>query len=199
MMTYFDFFNINMPFKEFKKQIQAEILAGYIKEMMGGTVIEISKIDIDNFYDSVKKQCHNCLKIVKKTKRCSECHSSYYCSKECQKADYSNHKSTCSEIKNCISLANNDNDKKQFYIKHNACYMFINYVLKESIILSNKDKKKKFWKFITNSINGDYYFAPLSNEENNIIYDNVYKESLNQSNFRGVCFDMEIPQIIYRF
>ena len=199
MMTYFDFFNINMPFKEFKKQIQAEILAGYIKEMMGGTVIEISKIDIDNFYASVKKKCHNCFKIVKKIKKCSECHSSYYCSKECQKADYSNHKSTCSVIKNCISLANNDNDKKQFYIKHNACYMFINYVLKESIILSNKDKKKKFWKFITNSINGNYYFAPLSKEENNIIYANVYKESLNQSNFRGVCFDMEIPQIIYRF
>ena len=40
--------------------------------------------------------CVVCLQDESKT--CSRCHSEYYCSKECQKADWKNHKRICKQV-----------------------------------------------------------------------------------------------------
>ncbi|CCM05818.1 uncharacterized protein FIBRA_08052 [Fibroporia radiculosa] len=41
------------------------------------------------------KVCHNCGKIEGKLNICSRCHTAWYCSKDCQRVDWPNHKRTC--------------------------------------------------------------------------------------------------------
>lgn len=44
--------------------------------------------------------CHKCAALDKrKVQKCSGCKSTYYCSKECQRADWSTHKSQCFELR----------------------------------------------------------------------------------------------------
>lgn len=42
--------------------------------------------------------CGVCKKEFPELKRCSQCKRTYYCSSECQKADWKSHKSVCSPI-----------------------------------------------------------------------------------------------------
>lgn len=40
-------------------------------------------------------RCYNCNKVTKDIKACSGCKVTYYCSRECQKKDWSMHKREC--------------------------------------------------------------------------------------------------------
>lgn len=49
--------------------------------------------------EAVSRNCANCKKTeaeVPNMKRCAKCHTTPYCSRECQKADWKNHKKQCS-------------------------------------------------------------------------------------------------------
>jgi hypothetical protein len=46
----------------------------------------------------MKKRCCACQEIKEKMMRCSGCHMAMYCSKECQKKDWSIHKPFCHSL-----------------------------------------------------------------------------------------------------
>jgi hypothetical protein len=49
---------------------------------------------------SSQRICQNCANPIKENpKRCGKCHRAFYCSKECQKADWPSHKEECSPPK----------------------------------------------------------------------------------------------------
>ncbi|KAK7002187.1 hypothetical protein R3P38DRAFT_3041967 [Favolaschia claudopus] len=60
--------------------------------------------DIKNFRSTVRAMCSTCLKVdngedsAKKLRRCGTCKSVWYCSKQCQKEDWPEHKLYCSEV-----------------------------------------------------------------------------------------------------
>ncbi|ORX50354.1 SET domain-containing protein [Piromyces finnis] len=113
-----------------------------LKNLKKGSLILQEKALASNIEkESLDKYCNYCYQI-KKTKlyRCSGCHCSYYCSKECQKKAYKYHKSECKFIKehpksainhcrlmNQILLRINENakDKETFneLIDHNQEYI----------------------------------------------------------------------------
>ena len=43
----------------------------------------------------VAEECFKCKKVTEKTKMCGRCGRAYYCSVECQRADWSYHKTFC--------------------------------------------------------------------------------------------------------
>lgn len=53
------------------------------------------------------KRCTNCLK--KANKRCGSCRAVKYCSAECQKSDYSQHKLFCKNLRNLAEYASDPN------------------------------------------------------------------------------------------
>lgn len=60
----------------------------------------IKKLDEDLIYifKNKEKWCYYCCKINLKPLRCSRCKEVYYCSVECQKNDFKNHKKICIKI-----------------------------------------------------------------------------------------------------
>ena len=52
---------------------------------------------------SVPTKCGHCNKVT--TKRCTGCYVSYYCSKECQRAEWKLHKITCKQIRHTLKRA----------------------------------------------------------------------------------------------
>jgi hypothetical protein len=47
----------------------------------------------------MKKKCCGCQEIKEDMLRCGGCHMKFYCSKECQKKDWVNHKPFCQSLK----------------------------------------------------------------------------------------------------
>lgn len=52
-------------------------------------------------------QCSVCLATTTSVKKCGGCHVTFYCSRECQKRDWSTHKSLCRQV----SSENNESDE----------------------------------------------------------------------------------------
>ena len=125
--------------------------------------IAIPKVNINLFIKETKKICCNCCKEGKMM-RCNKCDSAHYCSKECQKEDYNDHKNLCHIIAESVG------DKKKIYCFNlTLCNVFVGAIL-ENIDMPKKIKKKKFWKFLTDPRNGDYVFSLCDSEEvDNII------------------------------
>ena len=46
--------------------------------------------------------CHNCFMESKHLKKCKDCAGVWYCSRECQKQDWKEHKQVCSKLKVAI-------------------------------------------------------------------------------------------------
>lgn len=173
------------------------VIAEIIREKMGDyPKVIIDKSTIDYLEQSLKTVCSYCLKTDKKTKRCASCQSSYYCSKECQKADYKNHKKKCYQI-NTLLKDYDDDTKKVVNYKRNICGLFMSHITKKDCdYLSNKEKKKKFWKFVINPVNGDYNFAPLRHTEKDRVIE-LFNNPLNLDNkFCGVFYDVENSMVL---
>ena len=66
-----------------------------VPERQGAT----STSEPQNFINSVHKKCLCCCKEEVEMFRCSSCHSGVYCSKECQKKGWSDHKDLCAVIR----------------------------------------------------------------------------------------------------
>jgi len=76
---------------------------------------ELTKFDFFNIKKPRKKMCDNyiitkfccaCAKdmpMVKKAEHCAQCRSVHYCSAECQKADWPNHKAFCRYVRDNIA------------------------------------------------------------------------------------------------
>jgi len=63
------------------------------------TVVD-SKQEESEKQEKSKKKCDYCKKKadeVKKLKKCATCLKTRYCSQECQRADWKNHKNVCSK------------------------------------------------------------------------------------------------------
>ena len=54
--------------------------------------------------------CNKCHKI-KKTNRCSNCKSVYYCSVQCQKNDWTSHKYACERLKKVVKIKSKNGKK----------------------------------------------------------------------------------------
>mgnify|MGYP001224649065 CR=1 FL=1 len=61
---------------------------------------EIKNNDLEILFilNNPTKWCYNCCKINISALRCSKCKQVYYCSIECQKKDYKNHKKLCNNF-----------------------------------------------------------------------------------------------------
>ncbi len=107
--------------------------------------IESKKIGIrlkDAFYivKQNKTECDNC-GIKGKMLKCSNCLGAYYCSKECQKLHYKEHKSNCKNNPDCDSF------KKNISFNRLLSYHFLVHILKKkNTFLPKKWLKYKFWK-----------------------------------------------------
>ena len=55
---------------------------------------DIKQEDIDKFF-LLLSFCRNCLKKNERLLKCGRCHKINYCSKECQKTDWTRHRSKC--------------------------------------------------------------------------------------------------------
>jgi len=92
--------------------------------------------------------CEKCNKYSddkNQLKKCSICKFTYYCSKECQKLDWTNHKKYC----NIDFIDMNKSDK----LKTNIISKYITILDKE---ISDRYKDKNY--FIVNIIDNNYYF-----------------------------------------
>lgn len=58
-------------------------------------------------YNLKDRFCSGCGKVQKKMNKCGGCKTIHYCSADCQKKDYKNHKSCCKNIKSENALAGN--------------------------------------------------------------------------------------------
>jgi len=58
-------------------------------------------------YNLKDRVCAGCGKVQKKMNKCGGCKTIHYCSADCQKKDYKQHKSYCKNIKNETALAGN--------------------------------------------------------------------------------------------
>jgi len=76
------------------------------------TVKPLSDCIVDEYEEDkmILLPCNNCHKI-KKTNRCSNCKSVYYCGVQCQKNDWTSHKYACERLKKVV-IRKSKNDKK---------------------------------------------------------------------------------------
>tara|TARA_Y100000385_G_C12986319_1_gene590789 strand:- start:128 stop:667 length:540 start_codon:yes stop_codon:yes gene_type:complete len=91
-----------------------------------------------------KKQCLFCgIADENKLLKCSKCIGAYYCSKECQKLHYKDHKVNCKN-----NNPNNISFKKNVFFKRTiSCYFLANILKSEnSPFLPKKWFKYRFWK-----------------------------------------------------
>ena len=58
-------------------------------------------------YNLKDRFCACCGKVKKKMNKCGGCKTTHYCSTDCQKKDYKNHKNFCKNIKSETALAGN--------------------------------------------------------------------------------------------
>ena len=161
------------------------------KELLDVRVIDekfivIPKIIANSIIKDFKQICCYCSKEGKMM-RCNRCYSAHYCSKECQKEDYNDHKNLCHIIAESVG------DKKKIYCFNlTLCNVFVGAIL-ENIDMPKKIKKKKFWKFLTDPRNGDYVFSLCDSEEvDNIIERNkINCPSFDIKNCKSVVSDLE--------
>ena len=73
------------------KQFNNEITIDSIKEI-GGTPI------MCEIYNNIERVCCTCKQTDKKLYICKRCYGCFYCGKECQKKNWSDHKSNCKPI-----------------------------------------------------------------------------------------------------
>jgi hypothetical protein len=131
-------------------------------ELIVDTESKVIGINLKDAFYMVKQnktECHLC-GIKGKMLKCSNCLGSYYCSKECQKLHYKEHKSNCK---------NNPYDpsfKKNVSFNRLLSYHFLVYILKKKhTFLPKKWLKYKFWKihYIENKKN--YVFQVMPHDE----------------------------------
>ena len=154
--------------------------------VIGEKIIVIPKIIANSIIKDFKLFCLTCGKEGKMM-RCNRCCSAHYCSKECQKEDYNEHKNKCHIIAESVG------DKKKTYgFNQTLCTVFAGAIL-TNINMTKKLKKKKFWKFLTDPRNGDYVFTICDSEEvDNIIERNkINNPSFNLKNCKCAISDLE--------
>jgi len=76
-------------------KVQDAIKKLYVTQQAARVTAGRSPVPPDGTYSDVKI-CRNCYTASEHVMRCSVCKALYYCSKECQKADWRKHKKDCS-------------------------------------------------------------------------------------------------------
>jgi len=134
---------------------------------------------------TVKSRCDFCKKEGFMLK-CSNCFGSYYCSKECQKSHYKEHKSVC-------EIANKESKdfKKNLFFKKSLSILFYTRILQKIRNVPKKMKKKRFWYLSYDNDINKFLFSAMDKDEinehlNKIFID--YPELKNYSNF-GIVYD----------
>ncbi len=78
------------------KEIALDGLPKTMKDLVDGNA-EMNKEQTDKLHYYLRFQCAVC-KIHGATKKCGRCKKIRYCSKECQKKHWTEHKKTCKEV-----------------------------------------------------------------------------------------------------
>lgn len=114
-----------------------------VKKFFPLYLFSLSKMDEQDFADvspepfSVKVVCTYCQVYYPSMKKCARCNCSYYCSVECQKKDWSRHKSQCypaetdaslrcKELKEILKNAHENkilNQLREMYLERNCVYV----------------------------------------------------------------------------
>ncbi|KAH7885650.1 hypothetical protein F5I97DRAFT_1887694 [Phlebopus sp. FC_14] len=67
--------------------------------------IAVPKEVIKSRKSSIRLFCTTCSTILAKQQTCQRCKSTYYCSKDCQRKDWSNHKATCTPVERAAGIS----------------------------------------------------------------------------------------------
>lgn len=155
-------------------------------KVIDGRIIVIPKIIANSIIKDFKQFCCNCFKEGKML-RCNRCYSAHYCSKECQKENYNEHKNICHIIAESVGDRN-----KTYGFNQTLSNVFVGAILTNAS-MPKKLKKKKFWKFLTDPRNNDYIFTLCDSEEvDNIIERNKIKDpSFNIKNYKSLISDLD--------
>jgi len=147
--------------------------------------VYIPKFILDHVVKRNKMYCSNC-GITGKMLRCNGCHVVHYCSKECQKNNYKEHKVHC--LKNHIvnEQVKYKNLKQIFYNKMLAHFFVLEIMLQKGF--KKKFGNKKFWCFCENETNDGFVFKLMENK--NRLY-NIEKYDLENQKFKGFFFNSE--------
>ena len=74
-----------------------ELFETVLDELWKSGIAEPIEYDYDSFKEPIKMFCTFCKKQKESMKKCSRCKLNRYCSRECQKNDWKEHKTICKE------------------------------------------------------------------------------------------------------
>ena len=121
--------------------------------------------------------CGSCSKFA--TKKCEKCESVYYCSTECQKLNWKEHKNLC-----CITLTKSCN---KHYNNKAFLTTLVMYSVKSS--LWEWTDKILYWNVHLNIDEQCYYIRSSSKEDyKSLVTDDIYKYCNNNKNNKCIVF-----------
>jgi hypothetical protein len=141
----------------------------------------------DNLIKKYKGFCGCCSKFA--TKKCEKCESVYYCSKDCQRLHWKEHKQLC-----CITLTKSDD---KHYNNKAFLATLLMYSTKSS--LWEWTNKIRYWNVYLNIDEQCYYIrSSTKNEYKSSITDNIYDYCNNENDKHIVFFGDNIGIIKYK-
>jgi len=141
----------------------------------------------DDLIKKYKGFCGSCSKFA--TQKCEKCESVYYCSKECQKLNWKEHKQLC-----CITLTKSHN---KHYNNKAFLATLLMYSLKSS--LWEWTDKIKYWNVYLNIYDQCYYIHSSSKKDyKSLVTDDIYQHCNNENSKNIFFFGDNIGIIKYR-
>ena len=152
-------------------------------------IIYIDVKDAILIIEQKKKQCVFC-GIKGKMLKCANCIGAYYCSKECQKLHYKDHKNNCN-----IGIKDIGFKQNAYFNRTLSCYFIANILeIENTPFLPKKWFKYKFWKIHYDLDIGKFAFEVMTHDEIEFYKARLFKKYSfleNDDKYKCVC-DVEM-------